>query len=130
MKIFLNDFIVFNVLSTHLKKLRKCFLKCRKYGISLNLKKYAFMVCFGTILGFVISKKGKTPDPKKIKALVKMPMPKTPQKIQVFNRMAQFYRCSIRNFASIMAPITKLFRKVEVFEWTVECQIAWENIKN
>jgi hypothetical protein len=29
-----------------------------------------------------------------------------------------------------MAPITKLFRKVEVFEWTVECQIAWENIKN
>ncbi len=88
MKIFLNDFIVFNVLSTHLEKLIKCFLKCRKYGINLNLKKYAFMVCFGTILGFVISKKGKTPDPKKIKTLVKMPVPKTPQKIQVFNGMA------------------------------------------
>jgi hypothetical protein len=29
-----------------------------------------------------------------------------------------------------MAPITKLFRKVEVFKWTVECQIAWEGIKN
>ncbi len=29
-----------------------------------------------------------------------------------------------------MAPITKLLRKVEAFEWTIECQIAWEDIKN
>jgi hypothetical protein len=29
-----------------------------------------------------------------------------------------------------MALITKLFTKVEVFEWTAECQIAWEDIKN
>jgi hypothetical protein len=36
------------------------------------------MVCFGNILGFIFSKVGKTFDPKKIKTLVKMPMPKTP----------------------------------------------------
>ncbi len=29
-----------------------------------------------------------------------------------------------------MAPITKLLRKIEVFEWTIECQTAWEDIKN
>jgi hypothetical protein len=29
-----------------------------------------------------------------------------------------------------MAPITKLLKKVAVFEWTVKCQIAWEDIKN
>jgi hypothetical protein len=29
-----------------------------------------------------------------------------------------------------MAPITKLLRKVEVFKWITECQIAWEDIKN
>jgi hypothetical protein len=30
-----------------------------------------------------------------------------------------------------MAPITKLLiRKIEVFEWIVDCQITWENIKN
>jgi hypothetical protein len=46
------------------------------------------MVCSRTILGFIISKKGKTYDPKKIEALVKMPVPKTPQVIQVFNGMA------------------------------------------
>jgi hypothetical protein len=29
-----------------------------------------------------------------------------------------------------MTPITKLFKKFEVFEWTTECQIVWEEIKN
>jgi hypothetical protein len=88
------------------------------------------MVCFGTILEFIISKEGKTHDPKKIKALVKMRVPKTPQKIQVFNGMVQFYKCFIRNFASIITLITKLFKKVEMFEWIVECQTVWEDIKN
>jgi hypothetical protein len=44
MKIFLDDFTIFNDLSTHLKKLSKCFLKCRVFGISLNPNKCAFMV--------------------------------------------------------------------------------------
>jgi hypothetical protein len=28
-----------------------------------------------------------------------------------------------------MAPITKLLKKIEVFEWNVECQTAWEDIR-
>jgi len=79
------------------------------------------MVCFGTILGFTVSKERKTFNPKKIKALVKMLVPKTPQEIQVFNGMAQFYKCFTIFLASIMAPITKLFKKAEMFEWIVEC---------
>jgi hypothetical protein len=78
MKIFLDDFIIFNDLSTQLEKLKKCFLKCKGYNINLNLDKCAFMICFGTTLGFIVSKEGKTLDPKKIEALVKMPMPKAP----------------------------------------------------
>ncbi len=78
-------------MSTHLEKFKKHFLKYRKYGISLNQKNYAFMVCFGTILGFIVSKKRNTFDPNKIEVLVKIPMPKAPQEIQVFNGMVQFY---------------------------------------
>ncbi len=73
------------------------------------------MVCSRTILGFIISKEGKTSNPKKIKALVKMSLPKTPQKIQVFNGMAQFYKCFTKNITSIMALITKILRKAKVF---------------
>jgi hypothetical protein len=117
MKIFPNDFIIFSDLSTHLEKLKKCFLKCREYGISLNPNKCAFMVCSKTILGFIVSKEGKTPDPKKIKVVVKMSVPTTPQEIQVFNGMAQFYKCFIKKFAFVMTPITILFIKPKVFKW-------------
>jgi hypothetical protein len=47
MKVFLNEFIVFNDLSTHLEKLKKCFLKCGEFGISLNPNKCALMVFQG-----------------------------------------------------------------------------------
>jgi hypothetical protein len=40
-----------------------------------------------------------------------MPPPKNPQHIQVFNGMAQFYKCFMTNFAASMAPITKFTRK-------------------
>jgi 23S rRNA A2030 N6-methylase RlmJ len=63
------------------------------------------------ILGFIVSKERKLPDPKKIQAIVNMPPFENPQQIQVFNGMAQFYKCFIKNFVVIMAPITNLTRK-------------------
>jgi hypothetical protein len=88
MKIFLDDFTIFIDLSTHLKKHKKCFLKCKEYGISLNPKKMCIYGIFETIVGFIISKEGKMLDPKKIEVLVKMQVPKTPHEIKVFNGMA------------------------------------------
>jgi hypothetical protein len=43
--------------------------------------------------------------------------------------MAQFYRHFIKNFAIIMAPITKLMRKIKPFILTTQCQEAWDHIK-
>jgi hypothetical protein len=49
--------------------------------------------------------------------------------IQVFNGMAQFYKCFIKKIVVIMAPITKMTRKITTFLWIEECQKAWELIK-
>jgi hypothetical protein len=64
MKIFLDDSTMYSDMENHLQKLRLCFQKCKEYGISLNLDKCAFMV-FSRILGFIVSKEGKLPFPKK-----------------------------------------------------------------
>jgi hypothetical protein len=88
------------------------------------------MVFLGTILGFIVSKEGKVMDPKNVEALVNMLVPITRQDIQVFNEMAQFYRCFIKNFVSIMSPITKLLKKFKVFEWIEKYQNVCEEIKN
>jgi len=39
-------------------------------------------------------------------------------------------RCFIKKFAYGMALITKLLKKVKMFEWIAKCQVAWEDIKN
>ncbi len=121
MKIFLDDFTVYNDMESHSQKLRLCFQKCKEYGISLNLNKCAFMVFSRQILGFIVSKEGKLLNPKKIQVIINMPPLKNPQQIQVFNGMAQFYKCFIKNFVALMAPITKLTRKTQTFFWTKEC---------
>jgi hypothetical protein len=87
MKIFFDDFIVFSDLSTHLEKLKKCFFNYREFVITLNLDKCAFMVFSRTILGFIVSEEGKFMDPKKVEALVNMPVPTTLHEIQVSNEM-------------------------------------------
>jgi hypothetical protein len=66
MKLFLDDFIMYSDMESRLQKLKLCFQECREYSIGLNLDKCAFMVFSRTNLGFIVSKEGKLPDPKKI----------------------------------------------------------------
>jgi hypothetical protein len=62
----------------HMDKLRLCYQKCKTFGVSMNLNKCAFMVFSRMILGFIVSKEGKVLDPKKIQAIVQMPIPINP----------------------------------------------------
>jgi hypothetical protein len=120
MKLILDDFSVLSNLDTYLLKLRLCFDKCKEFDISLNPKKCMFLVHLGVILGYVVSKRNKLPNLKKISTTIHKPTLKTPKDIQVFNGMAQYYWCFIKDFAFIMAP--KLLWKIETFKCMVECQ--------
>ncbi len=59
MKLFLDDFNVFNNLYTHLPKLQLCFDKCREFGISLNLEKCMFLMHSSNILEYMVSTRSK-----------------------------------------------------------------------
>jgi hypothetical protein len=78
MKIFSNDFMVYNDMESHMMKLKLCVTKFKEYRINLNLEKCAFMVFLGLILRFIISKEGKILGPKKVQAIVNMPIPTNP----------------------------------------------------
>ncbi len=107
MKIFLDDFKVYNDMENHLMKFKLYFQKCREYKISFNPEKCAFMVFSRLILGFIISKEGKIPYLKKVEAIANIPTPINPQQIKIFNGMSQFYRCFIKKNSFIMELITK-----------------------
>ena len=58
--IYLDDITIFSQLDDeYLKHLKKTFLKCRKFGLSLNPKKSHFVVQEGKLLGHLVSAIGK-----------------------------------------------------------------------
>jgi hypothetical protein len=71
--------MVYNNMESHLMKFILCFKKCKEYTMSLNLEKCVFMIFSRLILRFIISKEGKIPDPKKVYAIMHMPIPTNPQ---------------------------------------------------
>jgi hypothetical protein len=78
MKLFLDDFSLFNDIEIDLSKLQLCFNKCQEFGIDLNLEKCMFLVYFKVIQGYIVSKKMKLLDLKKIMTIVEMSSPKNP----------------------------------------------------
>lgn len=67
MQVFCDDFYVYSKIVTYLDKLTLYLEKCREYNINLNPEKCLFLMFLGLILGYVVSKDGKFPDPKKLR---------------------------------------------------------------
>jgi hypothetical protein len=55
------------------KNSKYVFKSVENMAFSLNPNKCAFIVFSGMILGFIVSKERKQPNPKKIQAIVNMP---------------------------------------------------------
>ena len=84
---------------SHLKHLEKTFLKCRKFGLSLNPKKSHFAMQEGKFLGHIVSSDGIKIDPEHVKAIMKITIPRNKKYIQSFIGKINFLRWFIPNFA-------------------------------
>jgi hypothetical protein len=82
MAVFINDFSTQTSREEHLEMLRACFQRCREVGISLNPEKVYLAVVRGILLGYVVSKKGKEPNPDKVEVIVNLQPPTTVKQIQ------------------------------------------------
>ena len=110
--IYLYDITVFSKSNDeHLKHLKQTFLKCNKYGLSLNPKKYNFVMAKGKILGHIVSAKGIKIDSKWVKIILKISLPRNKKGIQSFLGKIIFLRWFIPNFAKIIKPIIEMLNK-------------------
>jgi ribonuclease HI len=128
--IYLDDITVFsNSHELHLQHLRKTFLKCRKYGISLNPKKSNFALKEGKLLGHIVSEEGVKIDPKRVEAIRNLSLPRSKKDIQSFLGTINFVRRFIGNFAELTKNITAMLRKDSEIKWTEAARQSFNDIK-
>jgi hypothetical protein len=74
--VYIDDVTIFSKnKKDHLSHLRAVLERCHKFDISINPKKYVFVVEKGKLLGFIVSKDGMVIDPERTQAIAKLPPP-------------------------------------------------------
>lgn len=128
--VYLDDIIVFGKsLEEHNKNLIAIFERLRGVNLKLNPGKCNFLQQELIYLGHFISEEGVRPDPSKIESVNNWPVPTTADEVKRFVAFANYYRKHIQDFSKICIPLNHLTRKGIPFEWSAECQQAFETLK-
>jgi hypothetical protein len=128
--IYLDDITVFSKSDReHCCHLRRVFLKCKRFGLSLNPKKSLFSKKEGKLLGHIVSTKGGRIDPNRFEAIQTMSLPRSRKEIQSFLGKINFLRRFVSNFVEMVKLITTMLRKENEVKWTVESTEYLEQIK-
>ena len=126
MTVFIDDFSTQLNLSQHLGCVREVLVRCRQMQLALNPDKTFLEVQKGVLLGYVVSEKGREPDPEKIAVIDELVTPTNTKGIATLLGHVGWFRELIPDYAKIAVPITQLLKNDCKFEWTNTCQRAFE----
>ncbi|KAK4384233.1 Retrovirus-related Pol polyprotein from transposon opus [Sesamum angolense] len=130
MEVYVDDMLITSKKArNHVEDLEETFAVLRKYKLKLNLGKCAFGVSGGRFLGFMVTQQGIEANPTKIKAILDMGPPTNINEVQrLTGRMAALSQFISKSTEKGL-PFFKTLRMVTNFEWTKECQQAFEELK-
>uniref|UniRef100_A0A251TRQ2 RNA-directed DNA polymerase n=1 Tax=Helianthus annuus TaxID=4232 RepID=A0A251TRQ2_HELAN len=127
--VYFDDILVFSQdIRQHLLHLRQVFTILRDQKLYANRAKCHFLSPEVLFLGYLISENGIRMDESKVEAITAWPTPTSIHEVRSFHGLASFYRRFIKNFSSIVAPITNCL-KGNNFAWTPAATIAFEELK-
>ncbi|KAL4009484.1 hypothetical protein ACER0C_003336 [Sarotherodon galilaeus] len=106
---YLDDILIYSRTEVdHVRHVRAVLSRLLEYQLFCKLEKCAFHQRSTSFLGFTISSDGLTMDPQKVQAVTQWPQPSSLKQLQSFLGFANFYRRFIRNFSTVVAPLTSL----------------------
>ena len=112
----------------HVQHLKQVFFTLREQKLYGKLEKCEFFVLRVVFLGYVVSCDGIQVDEIKVKAIRTWLLPTSITAVRSFHGLASFYRRFIKDFSTIMSPLTKCMKKAS-FSCTLAAQRAFETIK-
>ena len=129
--VYIDDIIILGRdFADHISNLDRVFQRIQEAGLKLKPRKCAFLqdqVCY---LGHVVSREGIATDPEKIRKVETWPVPTSAREVQRFLGFANYYRKFIRSFATIARPLHRLTEHTAKFQWSPECQLAFEDLRS
>ncbi|QRW10290.1 Retrotransposable element Tf2 protein [Ceratobasidium sp. AG-Ba] len=128
--VYMDDILIFSEKEEeHAEDVKEVLKILRENNLYAKLSKCKFFVKKVIFLGLVITPEGISMEEEGIKAIVEWGAPRKIKEVQAFLGFVNFYRRFIAKFSKIARPLHNLTKKDTKFEWTQECQQAFEEIK-
>ena len=134
--IYLDDVIVFSDMpDEHLRRMRVVFNCLRKHGLKLKPSKCEGFKSEINNPAHHVSRNGVLPSKKNLESITQCPPPDTYTKVKSFVGLVGHYRCFIKGFAKIAAPLYNLTsgdnkdKKSEHVKLSPEAHEAFDHLK-
>lgn len=129
-KCFIDDLVIHGTTRTECyENVKKVLDRLREYNVRVNLEKCQFFCDEIKFLGHLVGKDGIKPMPEKIHAIINAPTPKSISQLQSFLGLINYYGKFIPRLSEKLAPLYNLLKNKR-FEWSEECNNAFQNSKN
>ena len=129
-------------LDDHLDHLRLVLTRLREAGLKINAPKSKFCAEETEYLGYILTRTGIKPQPKKVQAILAITPPKQVKDLRSFLGMVQYYQDLWTRCSEMLAPLTSLIgecdhtkvtrakkTKKKAWHWDEVHQIAFDNVK-
>lgn len=113
-----------------LQRLNQVLQRLREAGLTLNLEKCQFFQTSIEYLGKEIMAGTVRSSHHKIDCVTKALPPKTVRQLRQFLGLASYFRRFVPNFATKVSPLYNLLKKDVDFDWSSDCQQAFQIIKD
>ena len=134
--IYLDDVTVFSEMpEEHLQRMHVVFDHLREHGLKLKPSKCDVFKSEINYLAHHVSQKGVLPSKKNLESIAQCPPPDTYTKVKSFVGLVGHYRCFIKGFAKIAAPLYDLTsgdnkdKKSEHVDLSPEALEAFDRLK-
>ena len=129
-EVYINDMVVKSKLvSEHIMDLTSIFKILREHKLRLNASKCSFRLDSGKFLGYMVTHRGIEVNPDQIKAINNLQPPQNPKELQKLIGMMAALNRFISRSADRCRPFFLLLHKWKEFEWSEECVVAFQQLK-
>ena len=129
-EVYIDDIGIFsNTYEEHMHKIDQVLKRVEDAGFKINPLKCEWAVAETDFLGYWLTPDGIKPWRKKIDAILQMKPPTNIKEVRSFLGAVTYYRNMWPRRSHLLAPLSNLTGNVR-FEWTKECQQAFETMKS